>query len=85
MVERGYEDVTFAFEQLASPSFEMSVEWSLQQLLGYLSTWSAARRYQRQHDNDPVAMVAEDIRVACGDMQQGVRLTWPLTVKSNGD
>lgn len=39
-----YANVSFPFEELASPQVAMSLDWDLQQFIAYLGTWSATRR-----------------------------------------
>src|SRR5260221_519832 len=41
LVEKRYGDVTFPFPELAAPPFELRASWRLEQLVGYLGTWSA--------------------------------------------
>ena len=81
IVVEGYRDVNFPFESLALPTFAMRAHWSLDHLLGYLSTWSAARRYRRRHGEDPIALIAADLADAWGDPQSGIEVSWPLTVR----
>lgn len=40
----GYRDVPFPFERIASPEFDMRMNWDLPQLFAYVRTWSAVRR-----------------------------------------
>ena len=80
IVEKGYRDVTFSFESLPSPTFAMHADWSLEHLLGYLSTWSAGRRYKDRNGVDPITLVADEITDAWGDPQSLVDISWPLTV-----
>ena len=44
LLEQGYQTLSWPFEELPLPSSSMSVVWSLDALLGYLSTWSARPR-----------------------------------------
>lgn len=81
IVDQGYRDVEFPFEMLASPTFAMRARWSLDHLLGYLSTWSAAKRYKDRNGEDPIALIADDLAVAWGDPQSDIELSWPLTVR----
>lgn len=39
-----YRDVTFPFELIETPGFEMKMRWNLEQLFAYLHTWSATKR-----------------------------------------
>lgn len=77
----GYKDVSFAFESLDSPSFPMRARWSLDRMLGYLSTWSAAKRYEEHNGEDPVLLIADELAGAWGDPQSRLEVSWPLTVR----
>ena len=81
IVDQGYRDVEFPFESLASPTFAMRAQWSLEHLLGYLATWSAAKRYKDRNGEDPIALIADDLAGAWGDPQSGLEVSWPLTVR----
>jgi SAM-dependent methyltransferase len=81
IVERGYKDVIFPFELLESPSFAMRTQWSLDHMLGYLSTWSAAKRYEDRNGEDPVALIADELNHAWGNPESRLEVSWPLTVK----
>lgn len=81
IVEQGYKDVTLSFKALESPSFAMRAEWSLAHMLGYISTWSAAKRYEERNGNDPVLLIAEELADAWGDSRSQLKVRWPLTVK----
>lgn len=80
-MERGYSDVRFDFEPLEAPDFAMRASWSLDHMLGYLSTWSAAKRYQERRGEDPVARVSSQLGNAWGDPQSTVEIGWPLAVR----
>jgi SAM-dependent methyltransferase len=81
MVEQGYADVCFPFEELRAPSFEMAVQWNLPQLTGYLGTWSAVRRCQQQQGANPLEELYPDLQRRWGDPQQYRRIRWPLTLR----
>ena len=81
IVEQGYKDVVFPFEALESPLFAMRSQWSLERMLGYLSTWSAAKTYKDRNGEDPVALIADELAHAWGDPQSRLDVSWPLTVK----
>lgn len=39
-------DIAFPFTRLATPNFSMQLDWTVDQLLAYLQTWSAYKRSQ---------------------------------------
>ncbi|MDH3432692.1 MAG: class I SAM-dependent methyltransferase [Gammaproteobacteria bacterium] len=81
IVDQGYKDVEFPFESLESPPFAMCSKWSLDHMLGYLSTWSAATKYKDRNGKDPVALIADELTHAWGDPQSRLDVSWPLTVR----
>ena len=79
MVEDGYADVTFPFNEMPSPEFEMSVLWTAEQTLNYLRTWSAVRRYIDATGKDPVDEIADELRAAW--KLEPRRVSWPLHLR----
>ncbi|MFZ1220196.1 MAG: class I SAM-dependent methyltransferase [Chthoniobacterales bacterium] len=78
LVER-FEELPFAFDQIAAPPFEMVAEWEAEHLLGYLGTWSATQRFMAAEKRDPLVGVEGDLRQAWGE--EARRVVWPLAVK----
>jgi hypothetical protein len=57
----------------------MMAEWKLEQLLGYLGTWSSTQRFMAAEQRDPLEEIEGELRAAWGtDMR---RVVWPLTVR----
>jgi SAM-dependent methyltransferase len=80
LVEDGYRAVAFPFEAVEAPPFEMSAEWDLAGLVGYLRTWSALKAFVRARGGDPLAAVAPDLARAWGDPAAPRPVRWPLSV-----
>lgn len=79
-VERGYRDIQMPFVPLKAPAFEMRLDWTAEQMLAYVRTWSAAKNYQREHGRDPIDERADALQEAWGS---GVRpVIWPLAVRA---
>ena len=81
-VENGYADLPFPFSQIMTPRFAMQAEWSLDQLLGYLKSWSATARMHKATGVNPVDELTGPIRHAWGDPVVVRTILWPLTVKA---
>ncbi len=47
------------FEPLPHPPFGLELRWVLDQVLGYVSSWSATARYKKQKGTDPVPLLRE--------------------------
>ncbi|MEM1174003.1 MAG: class I SAM-dependent methyltransferase [Pseudomonadota bacterium] len=81
MVEEGYGSVQFGFEELTAPEFAMRADWDLRHLAGYLSTWSAGKRYEETRGENPLLLVADELQRAWGDAARSVSIHWPLTLR----
>jgi len=57
LVEEEYRSLRFPFDEITAPKFSLSVSWSLDHLIGYLSSWSATQQYIRINRHDPVPVV----------------------------
>lgn len=80
LVEQGYRDLEFPFTEHAPPQFAMHTDWSLEHLLGYLSTWSAVKRYRETQGKDPLQEIRHDLTSAWGT-QAIQRVNWPLSLR----
>lgn len=78
LVEK-FEELAFAFNEITAPAFEMTAEWSIEHLLGYLRTWSATQRFLAAEKRDPLEGVEQELRSAWGDETR--RVVWPLTLR----
>lgn len=81
IVENGYREISFPFEELSPPGFSMQERWTLDQLLGYLGTWSSTTRYRQAMGKDPLIPLAEALRVAWGNGGVPRRISWPLALR----
>lgn len=80
LVESNYRDIIFPFEKLSSPAFSMHSQWNLEQLLGYLRTWSATRAYMKENHADPVDALAESLAPLWQPADRRRAVEWPLTL-----
>ena len=53
-IEANYTTLPFPFEELPHPSFGLVLEWNFEQVLGYVSSWSATARYRQALGQDPL-------------------------------
>ena len=77
-IEAGYRSIPMPFPALPAPDFTMEAEWDLGDLLGYLDTWSAVRRYRQEQGEDPLDLVREDLGRAWGESGRRRKVAWPL-------
>jgi hypothetical protein len=58
LVDDQYQHIEFPFAELKLPPFFIPYEWTLAQLHGYITTWSAVQQYMRVQGNNPVDALA---------------------------
>jgi len=80
-VESGYRTLPFAFAEMLPPAFAMQEDWSLAQLIGYISSWSATARYLEVNGADAAAMLAQRLSPVWGDPDELKRISWPLSLR----
>lgn len=54
LVEKAYSTIPFPFEEIPFPELYSEYSWTAEQLLGYLSTWSAVQHFIRKNGRDPL-------------------------------
>ena len=80
LVGRGYRELPFPFEEIATPPFQIEVDWTRERLLGYLRTWSATQRFFAANGSDPVALIEDELEQVWGEASERLAV-WPLTVR----
>ena len=81
-VEAGYRTLSFPFEELEAPEFEMRARWPLARLLGMLESWSAVARYRKERGEDPIPEVARALEARWGERTREREITWPLSLRA---
>ncbi len=81
LVDRGYADLAFPFEELAPPKLELRVTWSMAEWLGYVATWSAARNARESGHRDLLERFAADVETDWGRPEERRPVAWPLHMR----
>ena len=81
LVEEGYRTIPFPFAEITPPSFRMEARWTLGQLLGYFSTWSATNRFIKATGRNPLEPLSAALSRVWGDGNSTRLVTWPLTLR----
>lgn len=80
LVEAGYRDLPFPFEEVVTPAFEMTADFTLPMLVGHLGTWSAVQRYREATGRDPLPDLTREIR-AIGE-KAAYRVRGPIALRA---
>ena len=61
-VEDGYRSLMFPFKETSLSPIAIEVWWALDDLVGYLNTWSAVRAAEQALGSNPVESFRDDLR-----------------------
>ena len=77
----GYRTIEFPFAELTPPDFELSARWTLEELTGYIRTWSATASYVERHGVDPVSELERALAADWGNPADRRDIKWPLHLR----
>jgi len=75
-----YKNIPFPFEKVEAPEFEMTSEWTYNDLLGFLGTWSGTQKFRDGENYDPLNLIREELIKTWGD-EEIKKATWELVLK----
>jgi ubiquinone/menaquinone biosynthesis C-methylase UbiE len=81
LVEEGYRTIPFPFASITPPAFQMETGWTAEQLLGYVSTWSATNRCLTATGRNPLEPLAAELKPVWGDVSLPRKIVWPLSLR----
>jgi SAM-dependent methyltransferase len=76
-----FDKIPFPFSEIVMTSFEMTAQWDMDHLVGYLRSWSATQRFIAANNRDPLEEIADQLRAAWGDARQSRPVIWPLILR----
>lgn len=77
-IDSHYQKIPFPFAELAPPASVMEQSMTLAELLGYLGTWSATRRYLAARGQNPLELIHEELRALWGPPELRRPVRWDL-------
>lgn len=81
LVDSGYADLFFPFAELTPPILDIVKHWQLDELLGYIGTWSAVRRANDAGKDNILQRFASELAVLWGDPTQRREIRWPINMR----
>lgn len=66
-IDEAYRSIPFPFSEIPIPEFTMAYRWTMDALLGFLSTWSAVQHYKRDKGEDPLTHIIPGLRQEWGE------------------
>lgn len=81
IVDAGYRTIPFPFDEVSAPAFELTADWNLPTLVGYMNTWSATKRFEKAKGFSPLEQLAAAFGAAWGDLSTVRTVRWKLTLR----
>ena len=79
-LDENYETIPFPFDEFEVKKFEANFNWNIEQLTGYLETWSAVQHYRKQNNNEnPVDLIRDELKESWEKSNKQV--TFPLLLR----
>lgn len=80
LVEEGYRNEYIPFREIKAPEFTLHAEWTLNHLMGYLSTWSALQKYIQEEGSNPLQKFYPELKTIWGNDEKK-KVTWDLGLR----
>jgi SAM-dependent methyltransferase len=80
-VDDEYRSIAFPFPELPAPKLELRVVWTLDQMLGYISTWSAVLALVKSGGGNEWKQFESTFTRAWGPPSTPRTIRWPLAIR----
>lgn len=78
-VDENYKTLSFPFNEIKCPLFQMEYEWTLDQLNGFLNTWSAVQKFITVNGHNPVNELTNKIKPLW--VTEKMKVSFPLHMR----
>jgi SAM-dependent methyltransferase len=63
-VDDQYQTIPFPYKEMPTPEFSIVLKWNINQMLGYLRTWSGVKHFKDINKKDPISLIEPELRSA---------------------
>ena len=63
-LDEKYQTIPFPFSEIKMAKHFITLQWGVNDILGYLNTWSAVHHYMSKIGNNPTSMIEEELKNA---------------------
>ncbi|MEX2155507.1 MAG: methyltransferase domain-containing protein [Gemmatimonadales bacterium] len=82
LTEERYRTIDFPFAEFPAPELEIVQPITLEDVAGYIRTWSATRGFVERHGRDPVDDLIVELAPVWGDPGTTRIARWPFAVRA---
>jgi ubiquinone/menaquinone biosynthesis C-methylase UbiE len=80
-IDEHYRTIPFPFKEIDAPDLFMNYNWELEQVIGYLNTWSAVQHYIRKNNENPVEKFSIELKKAWGNILKR-KVSFPVFMRT---
>lgn len=81
-VDEAYRTIPMPFVEIPTPALAMRLDWTLDQVIDYLATWSAVQRYRKARAHDPMPDLRARLATVWGPAETVRTVDWPLVFRA---
>ena len=81
ITEERYQTIEFPFAEFEAPNFVIEQSVTLDDVAGYVRTWSATRRFVQEKGHDPVDALVTDLARTWGGPHTSRLARWPVAMR----
>jgi hypothetical protein len=81
LIDEEYRNVNYPLDEIAVPRFTIELHWTLEQLMGYFSSWSAVQNYYLTNKKDPLEAFNAELDKAWGEKNTRV-IRFPVFMRA---
>ena len=79
-VDELYETVEFDYELLPVKQFETTLNWQREDMIGYISSWSAIQKYIKANGHSPISIIEEELNKFWSEGEKK-KVSFPIYLK----
>jgi ubiquinone/menaquinone biosynthesis C-methylase UbiE len=79
-VDQHYETIPFPYDQIAHIELSIETHWGLEELIGYINTWSSLQHFINKNGFNPVDQLQGEIR-KIWPAQESISFKFPLFIR----
>jgi ubiquinone/menaquinone biosynthesis C-methylase UbiE len=80
-VKDDYKTIPFPFKEITTPKFKMTVNWTLDELVNYMQTWSAVRRFSTEKKYNPLNLIMDELEKLWGNRRDQKVVKWYINIR----
>jgi ubiquinone/menaquinone biosynthesis C-methylase UbiE len=81
-IEALYDDISIPYESVLSPKFNINLNYTMEDLIQYLGTWSAVKNYKLENQTDPLDLIRLELEQVWRDPGLERKVNWPVHLKT---